>query len=1111
MLEKGELRLEKQVFVARERELAQLNNLLQGVLATHGSVCFVTGEAGSGKTALVNEFARCALEKNAGLTVAVGQCNAQTGMGDAHLPFREVLGQLTGDVEAKLAQGAITEENANRLRKLLVLSGQALVEVGPDLIGIFVPGAGLAARVGAFAVEKVGWLEKLEKLLGKQGESTGRDVSGIQQSHIFEQYANVLCKLSDKNPLLLVLDDLQWADVASIGLLFNLARRIGEHRIMLLGTYRPEEVAIDRAGERHPLEKVLAELKRYFGDVWVDLDKIEAAEGRHFIDAYLNTEFNRLEEEFRCKLFEHTGGHPLFTIELLRTMQERGDLVQDMHARWVEATELDWESLPVRVEGVIEERIGRLKQDLRQMLTIGSVEGEEFTAEVVANIQAVEASGLIQRFGGELERQHRLVKAQGVRRIDTTGQRLSSYRFQHNLFQKYIYNKLDEAERSYLHEDVGNALEELYGDEVKEIVVQLARHFDIAGIMEKAGIYLERAGKLAAERYSNDEAIAYFSRALDLTQENRTDRRYDLVLAREQIYDLQGERELQANDLAALKEFAQILGDDRKRAEVLLRQAAYADATDDYPAVIDSAQKAINLAQTFQDVSNQAFGHLLWGSALRHQGEYAPARQQFELAHTLAHTAQSRLVEARSLAGIGMILSRQGDITGTEGSCEQALSIYQELGNLRGEAEVLQILCATFLDFGDYNKAQGYGEQALSLYRQIGYKQKEGNILGNLGIICAQQGDYSKSRSYFLQAMEISQETGDRSGQAAALNNLGNLALRQDDYVEANKCLTQVLGICREIGNRRGEGIILENLGGVAKHQGDYGLTMSYHTQALDVFREIGDRNSESLVLGHLSDIYLIEGCYDDAQSFLEQSLIISHEVGDRQSECNSLEVSGVLALTLGNYSEAKKHLEQSLEITRQIGDRQLEGKIIADLGWLYHCLNVNETALEYSRQAISIGQELGERSSQARALNLLGNVLQAQRGLPEAVDAYQQSLTLRLELNQSHLTAGPLSGLARVYLDQQNIKKAQTYIDEILGFLEKYSLKGTEEPIRIYLTCYRVLMANQDPRANDVLKKAYKLLQERAANIRNDVMRHSYLENVDAHREIMKAFTSIG
>jgi predicted ATPase len=160
--------METQVFVARERELGQLLGYLQRALAGQGSVCFVVGEAGSGKTALVAEFARHAQELNSELAVAVGQSDAQTGVGDAHLPFREVLGQLTGDVDARLAQGVITEENAGRLRRLLVLSGQALVEVGPDLIGVFVPGAGLAARVGAFAAEKAGWLEKLDKLLGKQ-------------------------------------------------------------------------------------------------------------------------------------------------------------------------------------------------------------------------------------------------------------------------------------------------------------------------------------------------------------------------------------------------------------------------------------------------------------------------------------------------------------------------------------------------------------------------------------------------------------------------------------------------------------------------------------------------------------------------------------------------------------------------------------------------------------------------------------------------------------------------------------------------------------------------------------------------------------------------------
>ena len=130
-----------------------------------------------------------------------------------------------------------------------------------------------------------------------------------------------------------------------------------------------------------------------------------------------DVEPNRLEAGFREKLFRHTGGHPLFTIELLRNMQERGEIVPDEAGRWVEATVLDWESLPERVEGVIEERIGRLEWELRQVLTVGSIEGEDFTAEVVARVQAADVAGLVRRLSGELERQHRLVMARGLRRL----------------------------------------------------------------------------------------------------------------------------------------------------------------------------------------------------------------------------------------------------------------------------------------------------------------------------------------------------------------------------------------------------------------------------------------------------------------------------------------------------------------------------------------------------------------------------------------------------------------------------------------------------------------------------------------------------------------------
>lgn len=131
----------------------------------------MTGEAGSGKTSLVAEFARLSQEQTKDLTVVIGHSDPQTGLVDAYLPFREVMGQLTGDFEGKQALGMITEENVSRLRKMLSLSGKALVEVGPDLIGVFVPGVGLVAKLGKFAAEKASWLDKLEQLIEKRQET----------------------------------------------------------------------------------------------------------------------------------------------------------------------------------------------------------------------------------------------------------------------------------------------------------------------------------------------------------------------------------------------------------------------------------------------------------------------------------------------------------------------------------------------------------------------------------------------------------------------------------------------------------------------------------------------------------------------------------------------------------------------------------------------------------------------------------------------------------------------------------------------------------------------------------------------------------------------------
>jgi adenylate cyclase len=516
--------------------LARLDGYLDTALTGQGQVVFVTGGPSRGKTALMREFARRAMNAHPDLLVAGGNCNAYSGVGDPYLPFREVLGMLTGDVEARWAAGTISREHARQLWAAFPLAAQALVEYGPSLIGTILSDPALLSQATAVAPEDAGWLQELRAL--STPERAGH--SGLEQSAIFHQFTNVLRTLAEVHPLLLMMDDVQWADSASIGLLFHLGRRLEGSRILIACAYRPEEVALEHAGERHPLEKVLlAEFKRRSGDVWVDLRQADEMEGRSFVDGLLETESNHLGEDFRRALFAHTGGHPLFTVEVLRAMQERGDLVQDAEGRWVEGPSLDWERLPARVEAVIAECIGRLDEELRDVLAVASVEGEWFTAQVVAGVQDSPELEMLQALSRDLGARHRLVREGGEAQVG--GRFLSRYQLAHALFQEYLYGASSAGERRLLHGEIAAALEELYGDRTGEIVAQWAHHYDAAGRAEKAVEYSLRAGDQARLAYANEEAITYFHRVLVLLDElpltlSRKDWRLEALRGLGQVY-----------------------------------------------------------------------------------------------------------------------------------------------------------------------------------------------------------------------------------------------------------------------------------------------------------------------------------------------------------------------------------------------------------------------------------------------------------------------------------------------------------------------------------------------------------------------------------------------
>jgi DNA-binding SARP family transcriptional activator len=807
-------RAPRPVFVAREAELAQLEGFLDSALTGQARAVFVTGDAGCGKTALIQEFARRAQADNPDLVVAWGHGNAHTGIGDPYLPFREALALLTGDVEEHWAAGAMSGEQARRLWQLLPHAVQALVEVGPDLIDLFVPGTPLVGRAMACAQEPgAGWLAQLDEALARKRERSGSP--DLQQSALFEQYSQVLRALTTEVPLLLALDDLQWIDRGSASLLFHLGRRIAGSRILIVGAYRPAEIALGRpaaslpitaasgqVGEeldldqaRHPLAPIVNEFRRRFGSIEVDLHR---AEGWHFVNAFLDSEPNRLGEAFRDTLYRHTAGYPLFTVELLRGMQQRGDLVQDEGGRWIAGTALDWQTLPARVEAVIGERIGRLPERLQHVLAVAAVEGETFTAEVIASVDAADPSETVRCLSDTLDRKHRLVSAQRVLRID--GQCLSRYRFRHILFQKHLYNSLDAVQRVHLHQAVGTALESLYGGSSEQAGAnspELARHFQEAGIADKAIEYLLQAGQRARRLYANAEAVETFRRALVLLESVPPDRarvrwrQETAARIQENLGDVlewTGEhdeaRMAYQNALARAPVSERIWQSHlyRKIGNVWRLQSGYESALQAY----DRAQAALgdgsteSTAEWWQEwvqIRLERMWVHYWLGQWRDMSELAKVRPFVEQYGTPAQGVSFYL----ALASMIYRRDRYRVSEETLELCRSALALSQEAENLGDVAWAGFVLGFNQLWHGDLEEAEQHIQAALTIAEQTGDVVHQSRCLTYLTVLYRKRAQSERVRQYAAESLKAAVAGGMTEYTGMAHANLAWLAWREED------------------------------------------------------------------------------------------------------------------------------------------------------------------------------------------------------------------------------------------------------------------------------------------------------------------------------------------
>jgi DNA-binding SARP family transcriptional activator/tetratricopeptide (TPR) repeat protein len=872
--------IEKPLFVTREPELNRLSQFLDLAISGRGVVAFVTGEAGSGKTALINEFTFQAQEAHEDVIVAYGYCNANTGIGDPYLPFREILELLTGDVESRWSAGAITEKHARFLWNMIPRATQALVEAGHDLIDTFVSGANIFKRGLMYTQEEAEWLNRLDELLKQKASNP--TLRNPQQIDLFNQYSKVLQILSRNNPLILVLDDLQWSDLGSISLLFHLGRNLLGSRILILGAYRPEEIALGRGVNRHPLESVINELKREYGEIIIDVDQ---AKDRVFVEEILDSEPNRLDISFRDMLYRQTQGQPLFTIELLRGMQERGDLLYDIDGGWVEGPSLDWEMLPARVEAVVAERINRMEKSLQDALRIASIEGELFTAEVVARVLALSPVDVRDRLSGELDKRHRLIQAHSIQR--STDRLISVYRFKHIVMQKYLYNSLDEVQRVYLHEQVGNALEEMYGNQegATNIAPQLARHFQEAQIANKAIHYRLKAAERALQLSAHQEAIDHLEKGLKIhnslaESEKEVQNEISLQLNLGVAWNFLGSPtpEVQKANIRA-RELSQMAGKTTQQCQALSGLSIYHYVRGEYSKGYELAEKVVQLGVELNESQIVALGNWNLGIISFARGDFSRANAQLKQI-TSNYAPQTDHRSYVNLRGVDPGLSArayEACILWCLGYPEQAYERSQETINLSYEFNHYfthaDVLCYAGCHFNkirqDMAALKKYAEEVMRISNQQEFSGWYATGMAFLGEALISEGKIEEGIGLINKGLDIYKSMGVNIYKTGTYIALAEGYAQLGNPEHGLNLLTEGLKLVEEGGEHHWEAELYRKRSKLQISCGDFDRAEISLVNALETAQSQETRSWELRAAIDLANIWREQGRSEEAQKIL--------------------------------------------------------------------------------------------------------------------------------------------------------------------------------------------------------------------------------------------------
>lgn len=827
------------MLVGREQELQELDARLKAMRKGEGSILFIAGEAGLGKTTLVKHWWGAAQAKFRQLDLpqplfaetacSVPVASMDVGQLEALQPFAGLMQSLGMSLARRTNETTATRDLIRRI-------APKWIELVP-VIGT------LTSAV----------METYQAIDDKKKMEQEAEHGAANQQQVFQQYSNFISQLSHRDDLggvIVLLDDMHWADTSSTNLLFHLSRSIVTERVMILVTYRPDDARSARGGEGHPIITIRNEIFRYSAGSEIELGTLSQSAIRSLLaQSFVG---HLPDEKFEEWLLKISGGNPLFVTQFVKTLREDNHF--DGRGRFV--GRYDDIDVPPSVRAVVEERIRRLDPGSHEMLRYASAEGEEFSSHLLGQITERKPLELL----AELRKAEKtgVIMKRGSART-AAGSSTTIYGFAHALFHMALYDSLVEEEREILHRACFDALDAEWEKIVADgtfntsLASKLLVHAEKCGELEAAATIALAGAREFWKQYSEEEALEMTAKVLAYEEEQN--------LPRPRLTP------------EALTLSAQI---DRHRGR--------------YERALERYQKAIDLFTTAGRTEQVVDATFDMSSVLYRRGMFQEALAQAEQALHDACATKYRKGEAAALRAIGSVQLRLGDIDRAQEAFERSAVICEEIGDQNGAAASLGNIGNLQRMRGNYEAARDFYRRGLDLFESLGNRALQALALNNLGSVESTLGDYESARTSYERSIEIARAIGDRAGQILALHGLGVVQSRLGDDTAAQQSYEESLAMARAIGDRAGEATSLHSIGRLQESRGDFSGSLQSLSSSLEIREAIEDRAYVTRVLIDIAQVQSKLGDNADARASLERALELARELGLKDCETAAAE-----------------------------------------------------------------------------------------------------------------------------------------------------------------------------------------------------------------------------